>query len=121
MKAVTSRTKDLDDIAIIIQKNRVNWYIVVNEAENQVNLGNELAVISMGEKFEDLNNKNIAIIPKPVLDKLWGLLNKQVKKKKEKKKRQGKNNVKKKKHRPIVKGIINNPKLYIFPLTSRIP
>ena len=57
MKAVTSRTKDLDDIVTLIQKNPVNWDIIVNEAENQVKLGNRLAVISMGEKFEEVGKK----------------------------------------------------------------
>ncbi len=71
MKSVTSRAKDLDDIASIIKRGQISWDVITGEAEDQVSLGNELAVISLGEKFEKLNKLREVIIPRPVLDKLW--------------------------------------------------
>ncbi len=76
MKSVTSRAKDLDDIATLIKKNQISWDVIIEEAEDQVKLGNELAIISLGERFEKLNKLKEVTIPKPVLDRLWDLLNK---------------------------------------------
>ncbi len=74
MKSSTSRIKDIDDITLIIEKNPINWDIIIDEAENQVNLGHETAIISLGEKLEKLNNQKRVIIPQEVLDKLWNIL-----------------------------------------------
>jgi len=74
MKSSTSRIKDIDDITLIIEKNPINWDIIIDEAENQVNLGHETAIISLGEKLEKLNNQKRVIIPQEVLDKLWHIL-----------------------------------------------
>jgi len=82
MKSATSRIKDLEDIITIVNKNLINWDILVNEAEEQINLGNETAVISLGEKLEELSNQKTIKIPKSVLYSLWKLVKKQNKKEK---------------------------------------
>ncbi|MEK6873274.1 MAG: DUF6036 family nucleotidyltransferase [Nanoarchaeota archaeon] len=84
MKCVTSRTKDLEDISVIMQNNDINWDIITDEAQQQVNLGNENAIVSIGEKLEKLNNKKIIEVPKQILDKLWVMLKEQSKKKSKK-------------------------------------
>lgn len=81
MKSVTSRTKDIEDIISIIDKTKIDWNVLVSEAEEQVRLGNETAIIGLGEKLERLSNKKIIAVPKWVLDKLWKVLRKQVRKK----------------------------------------
>ncbi|MEK6891534.1 MAG: DUF6036 family nucleotidyltransferase [Nanoarchaeota archaeon] len=82
MKSVTSRTKDLEDIATIIKKDKINWEIIIWEVKEQINLGNNLVGISLGEKLEKLNNQKAIPIPIPrnILDKLWKLLKGQIKK-----------------------------------------
>ena len=85
MKSVTSRAKDIEDIVRIAKKINVDWNIIIQEAKNQVKLGNEKAILSLGEKLEKLNNAKAIIIPKDVLGKLWTLLKKQIDKKAKKK------------------------------------
>lgn len=41
LKSVTSRAKDLEDIALLIKNFPINWKIIINEAEEQVKFGNE--------------------------------------------------------------------------------
>jgi hypothetical protein len=82
MKGVTGRTKDDKDIISIINNSHVDWNIVAEEAEEQVRLGNKLAIVGLGEKLEKLHNQKKIIIPKVILDKLWKLFNRQVKEKK---------------------------------------
>lgn len=84
MKSVTSREKDFEDIVSIIKKGKINWDILVNEASEQVRLGNETAILGLGEKLERLSNRKVINVPKEVLDKLWKLLGKQTKKNKTK-------------------------------------
>ena len=88
MKSVTSREKDVNDIVAIIKNTKINWDVIVNESCEQVRLGNETAILGLGEKLEKLVNRKIIVVPKDVLDRLWKLLSKQVK---------GKNKVKNKK------------------------
>lgn len=80
MKSSTSRTKDLDDIVAIIKKNPINWEVIINEAKEQVSFGNEKAILSLGEKLEELNNKKLVAIPDKVLNQLWNLLKSQINK-----------------------------------------
>lgn len=91
MKSATSRTKDLADIEAIIKKNIINWEIIINEAKEQINLGNELVVLPLGEKLEKLNNQKIIEVPQPVLDSLWKLIEKQAKDKQNKNENKPKN------------------------------
>src|SRR3989344_5548676 len=81
MKSVTGRTKDTEDIISIISNNKLNWDIIVEEAKEQVNLGNETAIMGLGEKLEKLNNQKAISVPKPITDKIWKLFTKQVKEK----------------------------------------
>lgn len=79
MKSVTSRAKDLDDIVAIVNKSHVNWDVIVEESKEQVKLGNETAIIGLGEKLEKLINQKTIQVPKTISDKIWKLFNKQVK------------------------------------------
>jgi hypothetical protein len=85
MKSATSREKDTEDIVSIVNKSHIDWNILVEEAKEQVRLGNEAAILSLGEKLEKLSNRKIIAVPKEILDKLWKLLHKQVKDKAKKK------------------------------------
>lgn len=79
MKSVTSRAKDFEDMIVIINKTKIDWNIIVEESREQVKLGNEMAIISLGEKLDKLVNRKAISVPKPVMDKIWKLFNKQVK------------------------------------------
>ena|SRR3989344_6076096 len=79
MKSATSRAKDLVDIISIINKSQINWNILLEEAKEQVRLGNEVAIMTLGEKLEKLNNRKVILVPKDFSDKLWKLFRKQVK------------------------------------------
>lgn len=81
MKSVTERAKDNEDIISIINNNKINWEIVVEEAKEQVKLGNETAMMGLGEKLERLTNQNLIAVPKSVIDTIWKLFTKQVKEK----------------------------------------
>lgn len=79
MKAVTGREKDNMDIVNIIENSKINWDIIVEEAKEQVNLGNELTIIELGVKLERLDNQKAISVPREISDKIWKLFNKQVK------------------------------------------
>jgi hypothetical protein len=85
MKSVTSREKDSEDILAIIDNSQVDWNIIIEESKKQVELGNETAIMCLGEKLERLSNQKLIAIPKDVSDKIWKLFNKQVKDKSRKK------------------------------------
>lgn len=87
MKSVTSRAKDLEDIIAIVNKSQIDWNIIVEEAKEQVKLGNEVAIMGLGEKLEKLTNQKAISVPKTILDKIWKLFNKQVKEKAKKSKK----------------------------------
>lgn len=78
MKSATSREKDAEDIIAIIDKNQIDWKALVSEAEEQVGLGNETAIMSLGEKLEKLANQGTVRVPQEVLNALWKRLTKQV-------------------------------------------
>ncbi len=71
MKSATSRAKDLDDIISIINKNKVDWGVILNELKNQVKLGNENAIMNFGEKIEKLVNQKAVKIPNGVYEEVW--------------------------------------------------
>lgn len=85
MKSVTGRAKDEEDIISIINNNKLNWDIIIEEAREQVRLGNETAIMGLGEKLEKLANQKAISVPKAVSDKLWKLFTKQAKNKGKKK------------------------------------
>jgi len=84
MKSATSRQKDLDDMASLVNKSKIDWDVVVGESEEQVKLGNETAIMNLGEKLEKLINQGLIKVPENISDKIWKLFNKQVKGKKKK-------------------------------------
>jgi len=83
MKSVTSRAKDLSDIINIINKNPINWSIIIEEVKKQVALGSERAILTLGEKLERLSNQKAIAVPRVVLDEFWKLLEGQIQEKKE--------------------------------------
>lgn len=80
LKSVTSRAKDIEDITLLIKRFPVKWEIILEEAKEQVRLGNEKAILFLGETLETLSTQKAVSIPKSVLDNLWKLLKKQTKK-----------------------------------------
>jgi len=89
MKSVTGRAKDNEDIISIINNNKINWDVILEEAKEQVKLGNEHAIIGLGEKLEKLVNQRIISIPRIVNDSFWKMFKEQVKNKNKDKKSRG--------------------------------
>ena len=85
MKSVTSREKDLEDIASIVNKSQIDWNIILEESREQVKFGNEAAIMGLGEKLEKLINRKLIVVPKDISDNIWKLFNKQVRDKTKKK------------------------------------
>jgi len=79
LKSATSRQKDSEDIIALANKSHIDWNIIVEESKEQVRLGNETAIMGLGEKLEKLANQKFIAVPKDVLDKIWKLFSKQVK------------------------------------------
>ena len=79
MKSVTSREKDSEDIIDIVNKSQIDWNIIVEESRKQVELGNETAIMGLGEKLERLTNRKLIAVPKDVSGKIWKLFTKHVK------------------------------------------
>jgi hypothetical protein len=74
MKCATDREKDKLDAKKIIDNNKIDWNIIIQEAENQVKKGNERMVFELGCFLEELKNRMRADIPSETLDRLYGLL-----------------------------------------------
>ncbi|MDO8508404.1 MAG: hypothetical protein Q7S27_01840 [Nanoarchaeota archaeon] len=79
MKSATSREKDSEDIVSIINKGQINWDIIVEESKIQVKLGNERAIMNLGEKLETLSNRKLIALPPHLLNQIWKLFGKQIK------------------------------------------
>lgn len=77
MKCATDRLKDKEDVRDIINKIKIDWEIIINEALNQIILGKEKAIWELGTFIEDLVKMNVNV-PSEVQKKLWGLLEKQI-------------------------------------------
>jgi hypothetical protein len=77
MKCATDRLKDVDDVKRIINNTKIDWNIIVEEAEKQINLGQEKAAFELGCFLEDLREKMKVNIPKETLDKLFKIVQKQ--------------------------------------------
>jgi len=78
MKSATSRVKDEGDIVSIVTSQKIDWDILVESAKEQISLGNETAILTLGHRLESLKNKHKIDVPKAILDALWGLLRKQI-------------------------------------------
>ncbi len=86
MKCATDRSKDEDDCRKIIQITTVDWDTIINEAEFQLKLGCERAILDLGDFLERLKKMLKDKVPQEVLDKLYDMLAKQIKEKKSSKK-----------------------------------
>ncbi len=81
MKCATNRTKDMDDIKTIIENRTVDWEILIDEAKNQIKLGEKRAVMDLGDCLETLKKDYNVKIPNKVLNTLWELMKKQIQEK----------------------------------------
>src|SRR3989344_902466 len=84
MKCATDRVKDKDDARKIINSTKINWDIIIEEAENQITLGKERAVFDLTGFLEDLKKMMGVNIPPGVMEKLFRLVERQIKEKKKK-------------------------------------
>lgn len=85
MKCATDRLKDKDDARTIINSVKLNWDIIVGEAEKQIMLGKEKAAFELGCFLEDLKKEMKLNIPKEVLGRLFAIVEKQAKEKRKNK------------------------------------
>ncbi len=83
MKCATDRLKDKDDARRIINSIKIDWDIIITEAKNQMELGKERAVFDLTGFLEDLRKMGVSI-PSKIMEKLFELVEKQVKEKKKK-------------------------------------
>ena len=74
MKCATDRLKDLDDARSILDKAKINWDLIIEEAKNQKQLGKTRAIFDLGYFLEKIEKKFKIKIPKKVLDILWELM-----------------------------------------------
>ena len=84
MKCATDRVKDKDDARKIINSTKINWDIVIDEAKKQIELGKDRAAFDLACFLEDLKKMMGVNIPPETMEKLFGLVERQVKEKKEK-------------------------------------
>ena len=74
MKCAANRAKDADDVRKILEKDHINWDIIITEVKNQIKLGKEGSAFCLGEFCEKLKNELNVNIPIEVLDVLWGIV-----------------------------------------------
>ncbi len=84
MKCATDRIKDKDDARKIINSIKINWEVIISEAKKQIELGKDRAAFDLGYFLENLKTKMNLGIPREVLNKLFEIVEKQVKNKKPK-------------------------------------
>lgn len=77
MKCATDRLRDKEDARDIINKIKIDWKIIINEALNQITLGKVKAVWDLGTFIGDLIQLKVNI-PSDVQKRVWKLLQKQV-------------------------------------------
>lgn len=78
MKCATERTKDKEDAQLIINNYKINWNIIIDEAKKQIELGKDRAAFDLACFLEDLTKMKVNI-PREVLNKLFEIVEKQVK------------------------------------------
>ncbi|MFH1065244.1 MAG: hypothetical protein V1734_01935 [Nanoarchaeota archaeon] len=81
LKCATDREKDMIDAAGIIKNTKIDWNIIIKEAENQMKLGKDIALLELGDFFDRINSKG-KLIPKEVTNKIYSLVIKQIREKK---------------------------------------
>ena len=84
MKCATDRQRDAEDVKTIIESQKINWKIVIEEAKHQLKLGKETTLLELGHFLEKLKNELKINIPDNVLDELYELLKTQVSEKNKK-------------------------------------
>jgi len=84
MKCATDRLKDMDDARNIINDTKIDWEILIEETKKQIELGKDRAAFDLGCFLEDLKNKMKMKIPQEVLDKIFGIVEKQAAEKQKK-------------------------------------
>ena len=83
MKCATDRQKDAEDVKTIIETQKINWKIVIEESKHQVILGKKSAIFELGEFLEKLKEELKVDIPKEPINELFDLIIKNAKEKKE--------------------------------------
>ena len=82
MKCATDRAKDKEDVKNIIQQHKnIDWNLLIQEAQQQIILGEERAVFELGCFLEHLNNDMHIPIPQKILDQLFTIVEKQAREK----------------------------------------
>lgn len=82
MKCATDRKKDIDDAKTIANNRVIDWNLTINEALNQIRLGRKRTIFELGCFLEDLKLKMKVNIPDKILDRLYDLMDEEVKKRK---------------------------------------
>jgi hypothetical protein len=83
MKHATDRVKDIKDIEAILNKENINWNIILEETKNQIKLRKERAALDLGLFLEELKKVG-AKIPKQILNDLFKIVEMQAKNKRRK-------------------------------------
>ncbi|MEK6859778.1 MAG: DUF6036 family nucleotidyltransferase [Nanoarchaeota archaeon] len=84
MKHATDRAKDITDIKSILDSEKINWNIILEETKNQLSLGKQRAALDLGLFIENLEIIGIKI-PKDFSDELFKVFENQVKEMKKRK------------------------------------
>ncbi len=74
MKCATDRVKDRDDARKIIEAKKIDWNLIIGEAENQVSLGRLHALFDLTNFFEELKVDMHLPIPQEIIEKLYQLV-----------------------------------------------
>jgi hypothetical protein len=85
MKCATDRLKDRDDARKIIDSIKIDWKVMIKEAEKQIELGKEKAAFELGCFLEELKTKMKVNVPQEILNNLFEIVEKQAKEKRDKK------------------------------------
>lgn len=80
LKCATDRVKDIEDARLIIENKKIDWNILVEEAKEQIKLGNETTAFELGEFLEKLEKIKVKI-PKDILNQFFNIVTKQMKEK----------------------------------------
>lgn len=82
MKCATDRQKDAEDVRTIIETQKIDWNVVIEEAKYQVILGKTEAIFELGEFLEKLRGQLKVDVPKEVINELLDLVIQQAKRRK---------------------------------------
>jgi hypothetical protein len=77
MKCSTDRARDKEDIRHIINEERIEWDIIIDEARNQIILGNGGAVFDILQECLVMKNEMGLDIPEHFFERVWDLFSEQ--------------------------------------------